>query len=115
MNNNINLLKRYRKRSPLTQTDVATLLGIDQPNLARYETEKRLPTPEVLLTYHILFEPSLTELLHPLNKKVISNLLRRSQRLLPKINIMESPKSKHRIAYLNNLVKELITKQNNDK
>jgi len=107
MNNNINLLKRYRKRSSLTQTDVATLLGINQSNLARYETEKRLPTPEILLTYHILFGASLTELLQPLSKKVRSNLLRRSQRLIPQINVA-SPKSNNRIAYLNNLVKQLI-------
>lgn len=111
MKHKINLLKRIRKRSPLTQQDVATLLGINQSNLARYESEKRTPTSEILLTYHILFGASLIELLQPLHRNVKRNIINRSQRLIPLHLAIESPKSKLIVSYLDNIVKEIKVNQ----
>jgi transcriptional regulator with XRE-family HTH domain len=114
MTNKINLLRKCRRESNFVLQDVATLLDIDPGNLARYESGKRLPTPEVLLTYHILFGASLIELLQPLYKKVKSNMKQRSQRLIPQLIAMQTPKSKQRVAYLQRLVNELSTEKSND-
>jgi transcriptional regulator with XRE-family HTH domain len=111
MTNKINLLKKYRTESNIILQDVATLLDIDQGNLARYESGKRSPTPEILLTYHILFGASLIEILQPLYKKVKSNMTQRSQRLIPQLIAMQTPKSRYRVAYLQRLVNKLSSNQ----
>jgi transcriptional regulator with XRE-family HTH domain len=107
MINKTNLLKKCRKESNFVLQDVATLLDIDPGNLTRYESGKRLPTPEVLLTYHILFGASLIELMQPLYERVIKNMKQRSLRLIPQLIAMQTPKSKQRVAYLQRLVNEL--------
>lgn len=52
-----NYLRVYRKRSGLSQEDIAYLMNLpDYSNISRYEKGLRSPTTELLLTYHHLFE-----------------------------------------------------------
>lgn len=52
-----NLLRLFRKRSDLTQADIASILRIsDFSNVSRWEQGIRLPNVEVLMTYHLLFD-----------------------------------------------------------
>ncbi|PHS65776.1 MAG: hypothetical protein COB12_06805 [Flavobacterium sp.] len=107
MKNNIHLLKQSRTDADVRQQDVAFLLNIDSGNLARYENEKRSPTPEVLLSYHILFGIPISELLNPLHQEITENLILRSKLLPAQPTAKQTPKSKHSIAYLQAVVNDL--------
>jgi transcriptional regulator with XRE-family HTH domain len=113
MINKENNLKHYRERANVALLDVAGLLNIPSSNLARYESGQRNPTPEIILTYHILFGATLIDLLSPLVKKVKQSLVCRSQRLIEQSNNYSSPKSNKRITYLQEVVK-LLSQQLND-
>ncbi len=52
-----NYLKLYRKKSPLTQSDIAFLLELpDYSNISRYENGQRVPNIDLLIAYHYLFK-----------------------------------------------------------
>ena len=60
MSKPINFLRLYRKRTPLTQGDIAFLLGLsDESNISRYEKGQREPSIDVLLFYHLLFDTTI--------------------------------------------------------
>ena len=99
-----NNLKYVRERADLPQQDIAALLEMKPPNLIRYENGQRNPTPEIILTYHILFGATLNDLFLPLVKTVKQNLVHRSQRLIEQLKDVQSPKSIKRIAYLSEVV-----------
>jgi len=105
--NTTHLLQQTRSEADVMQRDVAFLLNMDTGNLARYEKEKRMPTPEVLLTYHILFGVPISELLSPLLKKVKKNLIKRSSLLLTERDVQLTPKSVHSTAYIQAIVNDL--------
>ena len=55
-----NNLRLYRKQSRLTQNDIAYLLNLsDNSPISRMENGERLPSIEVLLAYHLLFDSQL--------------------------------------------------------
>lgn len=112
--NTTHILRQVRLGADVMQQDVAFLLNIDTANLTRYEKEKRLPTPEILLTYHILFGMPISELLSPLLKNVKKNLIKRSELLLTERNAQHSPKSIHSIAYIQAIVNDLKTVKTDD-
>ena len=102
-----NNLRFHRERANVAQQDISTLLNIPPSNLARYESGLRNVTPEIILTYHILFGATLQELFSPLVKKVKLNLVHRSIKLIDRLNNEQSPKSYKRITYLQEVVKLL--------
>ena len=114
MKDKTHLLKGFRLEANVVQQDVATLLNIPSSNLNRYEKEKHKPTPEIILTYHILFDAPLKLLFQPLYKKVKSNIIQRSKKLITQLEIEQTPKSKYRVAYLKDIVKRLNTEQDYD-
>lgn len=104
MSNAPNYLKIYRKRSTLTQEDIAFLMRIpDYSNISRYEKGQRTPTMELLLVYHHLFETSIESFFEPESKIILAGLLERITELInelkregnntgkntPKINFLE--------------------------
>ena len=107
MNNQTHLLKQIRTDADVMQQDVAFLLNIDTGNLARYENEKRSPTPEILLMYHILFGVPISELLSPLLKNIKKNLTKRSAILHTQDKPKHTPKSVHSISYIQAVVNNL--------
>jgi transcriptional regulator with XRE-family HTH domain len=51
-----NYLRTYRKRACLSQDEVAYVLGCKSgAKISRYENNSRLPTPETIFAYEILF------------------------------------------------------------
>ncbi|MDB4293503.1 helix-turn-helix domain-containing protein [Maribacter sp.] len=107
MKDSIHLLRRLRKESPLNQKDVAILLDMQASNLIRYEQGHRNPTPEILLTYHMLFDTSLLDILAPSYKHVADTLKTRSKKLIAELEVQESPKSLYKLHYLNEIVNRL--------
>ena len=58
-----NYLKTYRKRSGLTQGELAYLLGCQYSSkISRYERSSRLPNPETLFGYEAIFGTSIGRL-----------------------------------------------------
>jgi transcriptional regulator with XRE-family HTH domain len=100
-------LKTLRTESPLDQKDVAQLLDIEASNLVRYEHGHRNPTPEVLLVYHMLFDAPLRELFAPIYKHITDTLIMRIKRLVADLESQQSPKSLHKVSYLNEIVNRL--------
>lgn len=107
MNKQTHLLKQIRIGAEVMQQDVAFLLKLDTGNLARYENGKRIPTPEILLMYHILFGIPISELLSPLLKQVKENLINRSRSLHTLGKPKHTPKSIHSMAYIEAVVNNL--------
>ena len=102
-------LQRIRTSSPLKQKDVATLIDIEPSNLVRYERGNRNPTPELLLTYHFLFETSLKDLFKPYYCRIAETLKERSQRLIHDLESQQSPKSMYRLSFMRSFVNRLNT------
>ena len=54
--NKENYLRAYRKKTHVTQFDVAFLLGLDENSLlSRWESGERPPSLEAIISYHLLF------------------------------------------------------------
>lgn len=101
------LLKTLRSESPLNQKDVAQLLEMKASNLVRYEYGHRNPSPELLLTYHMLFDASLRDLFAPIYKHIADTLVTRSQKLIAEFKAHSSSKSTYKLSYLNEVVNRL--------
>ncbi len=110
-----NHLKRCRQREHLPQQDIAFLLGISPTHLVRYENGERNPTPEIIISYQILFGVSLKALFLPIFPTVKKNLLERSQRLIDQLKANPTPKSNYTISYLQNIVKSLCQETHDGK
>jgi transcriptional regulator with XRE-family HTH domain len=100
-------LKGLRVRSPLRQQEVANLLDMKPSNLVRYEHGNRNPTPELLLTYHFLFEASLKDLFKPYYCRIAETLKERSQKLINDLESQQSPKSMYRLSFMRSFVNRL--------
>lgn len=102
-----NLLKTLRNESPLDQKDVALLLDMKASNLVRYEHGHRNPTPELILTYHMLFDASLRDLFVPLYKHMTDTLIARSHKLMSEFEAQNSSKSLYKLSFLKEVVNRL--------
>ena len=84
-----NYLRLVRKRTQLTQIDIASILKIpDFANISRWEQGQKNPGVEILLAYHLLFNIP------------VESLFERQKHDLKKIII---PRIKDRIAHLKTL------------
>lgn len=87
-----NFLKLTRKRTQLTQIDLASLFQIgDFANVSRWEQGLRSPSVEILLGYHLLFDIPIDSLFD-LQKQALK------QALTPRID--------DRVKYLKSLSKD---------
>lgn len=51
-----NYLRTYRKRAPLSLSDLAAVLGLaERSNIARWEGGTRTPAIETLLAFHLIY------------------------------------------------------------
>ncbi|CAL2093304.1 HTH cro/C1-type domain-containing protein [Tenacibaculum sp. 190524A02b] len=103
------LLKNLRTESPLDQKDMARLLDMKPSNLVRYEHGHRNPTPELQLVYHMLFDVSLRDLFASIYKETVDVLMIRIKNLIADLEMEESPKSKHKVSFLKEIVNKIIT------
>lgn len=109
MSNAPNYLRLYRKRSPLTQSDIACLLQWpDVSNVSRYEKNQRSPNIEMLLTYHLLFNVAIEDFFEQDSALVHKNLVERSERLLTTLKSRTHDQSQiSRIIYLEQVINRL--------
>ena len=98
-----NYLRMYRKKSPLTQSDMGFLVDIKHiSNISRYEKGQRKPSIEILITYHLLFNCPIESFFTQESEQVRQKLIPRLKELIqeikkqqitlkdtPKINFLE--------------------------
>ncbi|MBS1683984.1 MAG: helix-turn-helix transcriptional regulator [Bacteroidetes bacterium] len=98
-----NFLRIIRKRTHLTQVDIASLLNIsDFANVSRWEKGIKTPNVEILLGYHILFGISVESLFDRQKQELKQILIPRIRERIAYLHTIENgdPKVKGRIAYL---------------
>lgn len=82
-----NYLKTYRKRSGLSQDEVAFLLGCQSgTKVSRYERSARKPSLETILSYVVVFGTPGRELFAGTFEKVGDKVSKRAQLLARKVN-----------------------------
>lgn len=95
MNIKHNFLRIFRKRTQLTQLDIASVLKVsDYANVSRWENGVKKPNVEVLLSYHLLFGVPVEQLFDRQKEELRSAII-------PRIN--------DRIAYLRTLPEDYKT------
>jgi transcriptional regulator with XRE-family HTH domain len=95
-------LRLYRNQSALTQTDIASLLGLTNfSSISRWEQGKRKPNVIMLLVYHFVFNIPIEEILEPLKYELKPLLIERMQALILHLKKVPSePTTNARIAFL---------------
>ena len=80
-----NYVRTFRKRSYLSQDEIAYLLGCKNGSkISRYENFSRRPSPEAMFAYEIIFHVPVRELFAGIYQKVESDVLKRAQLLVRK-------------------------------
>lgn len=107
----INFLRMYRKRSPLTQADIAFLMGLtDYSNISRCEKGQRAPSIELLLVYHLLFDTSIESFFDHHSVNARADLVNRIQGLIANLKKEQSdPKSAVRVRFLEEVITRITT------
>ena len=96
-----NYLRMYRKKSPLTQSDMSFLIGLKEiSNISRYEKGQRQPTIE----FHI-FELSIESFYKPQSELIKGHLTERIQMLIFEIKKSNNTlKNTPRIKFLEQII-----------
>jgi len=104
----MNYLKIFRKKSKLTQDDIAYIFEIQKSSISRYEKGKRLPPLPIILFYHLLFNVSLSTLFKYMYFDYKQRVLKRTKDLIELLNEdSTSPRAQERISYLQNVVNRI--------
>ena len=98
-----NFLRIVRKRSQLTQIDIASILKIsDWSNVSRWEQGQRTPNVEVLLLYHLLFDIPIESLFDRQKLQLKNIIIPRIKERIDHLMAQEiDAKMQSRINYLN--------------
>ena len=81
-----NYIRAYRKRTRLTQQDVAFIIGSKSgAGISRHERFKQTPDLQTLLAYEMLFRTPVRNLFDGTHRKVERKLLRRIRLLIRKL------------------------------
>lgn len=109
MSSSLNFLRIYRKHSPLTQADIAFLLGWpDYSNVSRCEKGLRVPSIDFLLVYHHLFNSSIELFFEHQSQQILSNLIERIEQLIEDIKKKDNvPKNSYRVKFLEEVITRL--------
>ena len=101
-----NYLRMYRKKSPLTQSDMGFLIGLKEiSNISRYEKGQRQPTIEFLLNYHHIFELSIESFYEPQSELIKEHLTERIQMLIIEVKKSNNTlKNTPRIKFLEQII-----------
>lgn len=105
-------LRTYRKRSRLTQSDIAFLLGLpEHTSVSHWEKGRRTPHVEVILFYHLLFEIPPDSLFHG-HEKLLQVIIQRTKLLRNELKLLSpAPKNAGRISFLDSTLKRLAPSQ----
>ena len=109
-----NYLKTYRRRSGLSQDEMAFLLGsASGTKVSRYESRVRRPTLETALAYEAIFQVPASALFAGLYQKVEKEIIARAQLLARKLEGSERSKATlHKMALLDALCAGQPSQQN---
>ena len=102
-----NYLKMFRKRTGLTQTELARLLGCRSGSkVGRYERGRRTPSFETMLTYEVVFRVTLASLFAGPFRRTLAGVRKHARSLLRELNALEpmSGVTKRKIQFLNELI-----------
>ncbi len=81
-----NYLRLYRKKSPLTQSDIAFLLQLpDYSNISRYEKGHSVPNIDLLITYHYLFKTPIESFFELQSNEIVVSLKERIELLIKEL------------------------------
>jgi transcriptional regulator with XRE-family HTH domain len=81
-----NYLRLYRKKSPLTQSDIAFLLQLpDYSNISRYEKGHRVPNIDLLIAYHYLFKTPIESFFELQSNEMLISLNQRIDLLIKEL------------------------------
>lgn len=105
-------LRSHRKKTPLTQQDVAELFGNkDVSQISRYETCPINPQTEISLLYHLLFGVPMSVFFAQQKDILLKKLLDKIPKIIEKLSILsESKVTDEKILFLKNLLKTLSEK-----
>ena len=114
----MNLLKPYRKKSNLTQDDIAFILKKQKASISRYEKGQRIAPLSLIILYKVIFNVSLERLFRDRYRSLILQLLERSKELITILkNDSHAFRAQDRIAFLQDIVDRIgcLEDVNNDK
>ena len=112
MRTKINSFTKYRNDASVPLSDIAFLLALDKGNLSKIEKGLRQPDPQAILLYHILFEVSMTDLFCEQLQLLKKMIIRRSKKLIERLETERPPKSKQRVSYIKSFVNTLKNTEN---
>src|SRR5881397_3640280 len=79
-------LRTYRRRTGLTQQEMASLLGCRDGQVSRYERRVRHPNLQTLLAYEVIFGGPARDLFAGIFEKVEKVTVKRAQLLAQKLD-----------------------------
>ncbi|MCW3128270.1 MAG: family transcriptional regulator [Bacteroidetes bacterium] len=104
-----NFLRIVRKRTHLTQVDIASILKIsDFANVSRWEQGQKTPNVEMLLGYHLLFDIPIESLFDRQKHELKRAIIPRIQDRIRYLKTLDSdPKVQNRIDYLGSILSRI--------
>lgn len=101
-----NYMRAYRKKTHVTQFDVAFLLGLDENSLlSRWESGERPPSLEAILVYHLLFDTPPQNFFVPQSEIIRQKLITGISQLLSMLKSQDkSANIQQRINYLESVL-----------
>lgn len=101
-------LRMHRKRSGITQDDLAYLFGLSAyKTIVRWESGLRQPEVEHLLSYHLLFNVPLESLLSHHVVSVSTCLQKRLNERIAHLKQQNEDKEGRRISFMNSALESL--------
>lgn len=109
-----NQLRGCRRKSALTQSDVAFLMNLpDGCNISRYERGERTPSFDMIVIYQLLFDIRIESLFQHQNSRLQSELLTRIKQLIENLRPNQKiPKVSQRIKFLESIFSKLSNLKN---
>lgn len=103
--NNSNLLAHVRNKAKVNVQDLALLVNMKEKSLLEMETGKRIPSPQVIAIYHILFKSPFHILFEDMYADLHSYIQKRSSKLISNLKMSKSSKSKSSMQRILRIVK----------
>lgn len=106
-----NFLRLHRKRSQLTQSDIAFILDLaDYSNISRWEQGVHKPSIDILLVYHLLFDIPIESLFERQRSEIAIKTLSKIQERIARLK--DTPpdnKVQQRISFMQNALGRLMS------
>ena len=108
MINALHYLKTHRKRTGISLSDMASIIGIDVGNLSKVETGKLDPNLKIAFAYHLILKIPLERLFKNHYPEVTADCLENANKLKEKlIDSLTSPTIGKRIIFLDTIIDRL--------